>query len=171
MYNLDFNIQYAVSSQYSDFSQIGEGNEDFGIGEYNKTVTTGSYAIPFWADGRKNNGDINIYMALVPLDGNTYSGNNFVSQISDNLNLKSVSPNPSNGNINLDFEVKQNSNLFFYVFDANGKLVFKNNLGQYQQGNFNKNINLESLSSGVYFIKLQNDEDGVFVSKKLIIER
>ncbi|MBN1447599.1 MAG: T9SS type A sorting domain-containing protein, partial [Bacteroidetes bacterium] len=40
----------------------------FGIGDYDKALSTSFYAIPIWSDGRSNNGDMNVYAAFVPID-------------------------------------------------------------------------------------------------------
>ena len=64
---LTFTENYPVSSQPSNFAAIGNRNNGFGIGEYVQTVSSSGYAIPVWADGRKNNGDIDVYIAFVPL--------------------------------------------------------------------------------------------------------
>ena len=44
--SLNFSVQFPVTAKPSDFSKIGDKTEDFGIGEYNKTVTTANYALP-----------------------------------------------------------------------------------------------------------------------------
>jgi hypothetical protein len=66
---LSFSENYRVSSEPSNFASIGDRNNGFGVGEYVQTVSTDGYAIPIWSDGRKNSGDIDVYVAFVPIGG------------------------------------------------------------------------------------------------------
>ncbi len=54
-----------VSTRSSDMSESVQGR--FGIGDYDKALSTGHYAIPIWSDGRSNSGDMNVYAAFVPI--------------------------------------------------------------------------------------------------------
>lgn len=60
-----FTPNHAVSTQPTDFSTVGSLNSRFGVGEYTQVLTTNDYAIPVWTDGRNNNGDLDIYAAVV----------------------------------------------------------------------------------------------------------
>ncbi|MEL6843916.1 MAG: sialidase family protein, partial [Bacteroidota bacterium] len=64
-----FASQNAITSQRSDFAQIGSQNGGFGVGEYTQVIATDGYAIPVWADGRSNDGSVSIYAAWAPLSG------------------------------------------------------------------------------------------------------
>lgn len=55
-----------VSTRSSNMSSSVQGR--FGIGDYDKALSTAHYAIPIWSDGRSNTGDMNVYAAFVPID-------------------------------------------------------------------------------------------------------
>ena len=74
-----FTKNVPISTAATDFTYIGQNNGNFGIGEYNQTVMTKGYAIPVWADGRTNDGNINIYSAFVPI-------------IKDDVSVESIKP-------------------------------------------------------------------------------
>jgi hypothetical protein len=51
-----------------DFQYTMAAGNNFGIGEYHQLVATDHTALAFWADGRTNDEDLNIYMAKVNLN-------------------------------------------------------------------------------------------------------
>jgi hypothetical protein len=68
----------------------------------------------------------------------------------NNLQLK-IAPNPSNGNISIEYPVQEISGML-YVYDVNGKLVYNEYVSPYT---YIKNINLHGkLSSGMYAVSL-----------------
>lgn len=165
---LEFDVQFPLSKQVSDFSKIGNKNESFGIGEYNKTVTTGSYAIPFWADGRKNSGDINIYMSLIPLDGKSHStATEFTKMINGDIVISSLNPNPAKNHLIAEFELKNTSDIVYQITDLSGNSIFMRDLGKLQAGNHHISINIENIHIGTFMISLIS-ENG-FVTKKFVV--
>jgi hypothetical protein len=62
-----------------------------------------------------------------------------------------IAPNPSNGNISIEFPVKEISGML-YVYDVNGKQVYSEYVSPYT---YIKNINLQGkLSSGMYALSM-----------------
>jgi hypothetical protein len=166
--SLNFDIQFPLTKNYSDFSKIGNKNEKFGIGEYNKTVTTGSFAIPFWADGRKNTGDINIYMSLIPLDGKSHSSaTEFTKMINGNIVLSSLNPNPAKNQITAEIDLKNTSEIVYQIIDIQGNVLIQKDLGNLQAGNHHVPISIERIPSGTYFITVMS-ENG-FLNKKFVV--
>jgi len=51
-----------------DWQFANEVENGFGIGEYHQLVATDNTVFAFWADGRTNDEDLNIYMAKVSLN-------------------------------------------------------------------------------------------------------
>ena len=100
-----FSENFPVSSEATDFSTVGNRNNGFGIGEYVQTVSTNHYAIPVWSDGRKDNGDIDVYVAFVPIGG-TSSVVERLSILSTGVSLTDLRPMPmsTNGSIALSLE-------------------------------------------------------------------
>jgi hypothetical protein len=67
-----------------------------------------------------------------------------------------IAPNPSNGNINIEFPVQEISGLL-YVYDINGKQVYSEYVSPYT---YIKNINLQGkLSSGMYALSMVFGEE------------
>ena len=71
-------------------------------------------------------------------------------ELNNNISLK-IAPNPSNGNINIEFPVQEISGML-YVYDVNGKLVYSEYVSPYT---YIKNLNLHGkLSSGMYALTM-----------------
>lgn len=81
-----------------------------------------------------------------------------------NSNLFKIYPNPSNGllNININNYIGE---LQINVFDLNGRQVYNQNVTNFNNTNA---INLESLSTGIYVLKLQGEN--LNYSEKIILE-
>lgn len=159
---------HLVSSTPSRFSVIGSSNNGFGIGEYNSIMMTEDYAYPIWADGRTNNGNINIYMAKVSLDQNAASVTE-VSTIHDYLTIQSISPNPASNFVNVSFESKLSNNAQFEVIDLLGNVIFTSPIINIIDGKGIYQIDLTSFSSGVYSLRLISGN--TFVAKQFNIQR
>ena len=79
--------------------------------------------------------------------------NNEVNAV-NNLN---VYPNPMQTTGTVSFTLNENSdNNSIEVFDINGKLMLKENLGRLLKGTYNETIDVSNLSNGTYFIKLNS---------------
>ena len=78
-------------------------------------------------------------------------------------NLASVYPNPSNGLVSISSEYI-NGQTIVQLIDINGRQVFNKNY------NFENKINLnfENISSGIYILKLKNNN--IFYNYKLILK-
>jgi hypothetical protein len=116
---LTFSTAVKASSTPSDFGQIGALNAGFGIGEYTQVVATPHFAIPVWADGRTNDGNIELYAAFIPISG--ASGTYEWGSITDALEVKV--PNPTKQAISLMIDLKKASTLNIQIFDMQGKLI------------------------------------------------
>jgi hypothetical protein len=141
-----------VSSASSDFSKIGLKNGNFGIGDYSQIVATNNIAIPFWADGRTNDGDINVYFAKINIGNPTdiYE----ISSISDNMNVK-IYPNIIKDIINTEITLNKPSNLRWSIIDVNGRIIKYSKLKKYEKGISKIKIPALSLKQGMYFIRFE----------------
>lgn len=145
-----------ITSATSDFSVIGNSNNDFGIGEYNQTVMTEGYAIPFWADGRLNNGNINIYCAKVPIS-DIASSVESIKGTNSGFEIINIYPNPTNERANIKYTVESPSNMRLVLFDINARLS-KEIFNEYtKEGIYERNIDLNNLPSGEYYLRLESD--------------
>ncbi len=76
-----------------------------------------------------------------------------VQETENYVNTLEINPNPSTGLFNLQIELSETKSLQIDIFDALGKLIDTNNIGQTQGGQYN--IDLSGMSSGVYFVRCQ----------------
>lgn len=77
-----------------------------------------------------------------------------------------IYPNPNNGNFNVQFNSSSNQSIKLGVYDMRGRMVFANTYTN--NGLFNENIQLGSLQSGVYLVKLSDGDNQT--TKKIVIE-
>ena len=85
---------------------------------------------------------------------------------SENNNI-SIYPNPTNGTITVAIGNGNNSELIISIMDIQGRVVFTSIDKNIGAGYF-KQINLDQLAKGIYYIKLTNADNSKY--QKLIIE-
>lgn len=83
-----------------------------------------------------------------------------------NLASFEIAPNPTGGFLNIQFELKEAVPVQISLVNLMGQEIQTEKLGRVSAGNFNSNINLNELSNGIYFLRL--DIDGEVVSRKVI---
>jgi len=104
-------------------------------------------------------GEVEDYTIVVSATASVNSNNVFNGFV--------LSPNPNNGNFNINLNSIDSKNVTVSVYDMIGRQIFSNKYDN-NQVNFNKNINLGSIKSGVYLV---NVTDGVRSnSEKIIIK-
>ncbi len=67
-----------------------------------------------------------------------------------------VFPNPNSGNFNVKFKNNASDKVELKVFDVSGRTIFSKNYAS--QGDFNENIQLNSIQSGVYLLSIFDGE-------------
>ena len=153
-----FGPAFPISSEAADFSVIGSTNNGFGVGEYNSIVSTENYFFSFWGDGRTNDGNVNIYMAKIPVEGNPPVGWQEISSISDKLVVKGPFPNPTAKDISLNIILKERSNLSIQILDLNGRLVHEEQYSAVEAGEHTYQINqIASFANGLYICSVKTD--------------
>jgi hypothetical protein len=85
------------------------------------------------------------------------------------LILKDLSffPNPSHGNLTLQFFLPQQGQTDIIVYDLTGKEVYTSRLGNFQ-GQFNEQLNLTNLEPGTYIMRIS--QNNASLAEKLIIK-
>jgi PKD repeat protein len=78
-----------------------------------------------------------------------------------------VTPNPSDENCNLSFDLLQPTEITFTVFDSYGRMVREIKKENFAAGKQTVNINTNDFSSGVYFIKA--NVNGQLMNTKMIV--
>lgn len=84
------------------------------------------------------------------------------------VNGMNLFPNPAKEFTNLSFDLKNNSEVNVAITSMEGKTVSYKNYGSMDAGLQNININTANLSSGVYFITINNNNGSS--TKKLIVQ-
>lgn len=163
-----FEQDFAVSTESSDFGMIGQSNGNFGIGEYTQVVTTSGYALPFWADGRTNDGNIEIFTALIPLSENVSTDVNEVISISSVLSIRSVFPNPVSDIANVDIHLKEPTQLQVKIFSNDGKVQRAYPAWNMSNGEHRLQLDVRNLAAGQYWLTMRTEQG--MKTKSIIVE-
>lgn len=96
----------------------------------------------------------------------------YYSGINPNPNFTDFSanifPNPANNNITVELTSNKNSKVSVKIMDINGRVYLSENLSV--NSGLNKSvIDINSLSAGIYFVAIDNDEN--VTNKKLVVLR
>jgi hypothetical protein len=83
------------------------------------------------------------------------------------MDKMNMSPNPSNGKFDLNFNLKNKGDAEINVFNMEGKQVYNEKLSGFQ-GEYKKSIDLSNNNKGVYFVKIQQGTHSQV--KKVVIE-
>jgi len=164
---LSFKENYQVSNSSSDFRNIGSKNNQFGIGEYNQVIASKGHVFPVWADGRKGNGDLDIYVAKIDLYHPTSL--NETTAFSKDFSLKKIYPNPTDQILYLNFSLSRTSEIRIIIYNIEGKRtsIFHNH--SYTSGDHSLEIDVSTLNPGSYLLYFETDFG--YSVKKAIISR
>ncbi len=94
-----------------------------------------------------------------------FETSSYIGSVTENQNFISVYPNPSNSQINIDFETKENLNIMIKLFDPKGKLV------RYKEYSSVKKVRIDinDLSSGFYTLQIFNNHQ-IYAVRKVLME-
>jgi len=144
----------------TDFREVGLNNSSFGIGEYNMLIFQDEQAIPVWADGREGDGKVRIYTTRTNQDTNGIevlysleSTNRITNAYFENLSLLIV-----------EKLFTKESSYHYELYDIEGNLKFKTDITEGEKGISLDKIDLNSLVTGVYFVRLKTS-NGYSVAK------
>lgn len=154
-----------LNSQSMDFAFVLPAADNFGIGEYHQMVATDHTAIAFWADGRNNDENLNIYMAKVNLDEPTV-GVQELGAINANISISSPYPIPTKQEVFLDVTLEKPYRLKTTVLDVNGRNLWESAGNDYLPGTYQLSVPF-NFNSGTYIIQVQSDT-GYFKSFKVV---
>ncbi len=147
---LSFSPQSRISGTSTNFQTVRYKNYTFGVGEYNQVVASGSMAFPIWADGRKGNGDLDIYVAKIKISKT--SEIQTITNVSSGIKLFKPFPNPAKNNVIIRYSLNYKANVKFAVFEKTGKIVKEIEKGNKNAGTYENNINISDFKNGEYFI-------------------
>ena len=161
-----FEPNFAVSTATSDFTAIGDKNGGFGIGEYTQVIASSAYAIPVWSDGRNNDGNIDLFVAFVPLYDQAL-GFDQLSTISPEFSVRGPHPNPVSGEAILKLNLQQSSVIELEVHRLDGQLVQKYAPYNFPSGESELRVETHNLSDGIYTVTIRTDFG--YLAKKMIV--
>ena len=121
------------------------------------------------------------FFNTLDLAGNSFSANTtngFLVSTTDqatsttptpaNVFKLNTDPNPFTDQFVLGFELEQNTTVKLRIFDLQGRLVKRINLGMRNSGNHRETINMDGLTTGMYFINMMTDKkSGVVKVEKI----
>ena len=82
------------------------------------------------------------------------------SSLQQQLKLVKAYPNPFNSSININFNIKNQSNIQISIFDLNGRLISNNNLGIRRAGNQSIHWSpSDAISSGTYLYSIESQSN------------
>ncbi|MFI5149820.1 MAG: T9SS type A sorting domain-containing protein [Bacteroidia bacterium] len=83
------------------------------------------------------------------------------------LSLSQNIPNPFNGNTEIAYELGNNSDVVFSVYDISGRIVMEQKEGTQAAGKHTISLNASSFTKGIYFYSVK--ANGSSLSRKMII--
>lgn len=160
-----FEPSFPVSTAAADFSLIGSKNGNFGIGEYTQTVASSSYAIPVWADGRTNDGNIDLYVAIVPLEGQEIVS---INSLYKDFNIDGPHPNPAVEQSQFSINLATSTTIDIQLFDVSGKSLRTIQNGKLSSGEHT--FQVTDLKAGQYYLRIQTNK-GIATRPLTVIEQ
>jgi len=159
--------QMTANTLPMDFGPMLLDNFGFGVGEYHQCVASESTGFTFWADGRTNDGDINIFFAKVDL-GNPSTGIEESGLINSPVAVTKMFPLPARQYVQLEMNLKSPQELYMQIISMSGNVMLTTPTKQYSSGIEKDRIEF-NLAAGVYYLSVYNTE-GLLCTKKLIVE-
>lgn len=89
-----------------------------------------------------------------------------ISEQERNFMVTGVYPNPFNSAVQVQFGLVNSARLTVQLFDLNGRMIYHQELGQFQQGLNYLELRLPELASGTYLLRL--DAEGRSVTRRVM---
>jgi len=116
-----------------------------------------------------NSDTLRVKFALLATDGvgalttvayNAYqreNGYNPGQNVEGEIAVNSIYPNPVTNTVNLDFDLKNKSEISFAMYNLQGKIVQNFGSKSFFEGSNKTTLDASKLNTGVYFLKIYND--------------
>ncbi|MCK7589252.1 proprotein convertase P-domain-containing protein [Subsaxibacter sp. CAU 1640] len=134
---------------------IPEGN----LSSFNGQNASGNWTLRVIDDASQDGGQLNFWRLELCVEPPLSVAENVFEGFS-------IFPNPNNGSFNIKLNSPSSSKINIDVFDIRGREIFKTSYTN--TANFNQNINLNNVQSGIYMVQISDGEKKVI--KKIIIE-
>ena len=124
----------------------------------------------FSYDGSGPSGELDIDLlisSIVEFDLSTSVEDAYVQK--NGLTLYPVTPNPASEQVTFNFELDQTEEVILEVYQADGRIVQKKNLGQRSIGKHTAPLEINNLSSGSYFYGIVTDQSRLM--SRFIVQR
>lgn len=119
----------------------------------------------FWADGRTNDEDLNIYMAKVNLNSPA-TGVQELGPISQQISISAPYPVPASEEIFMDIKLEKAYCLLASVMEVSGRTLWSSNWQEYVPGTYQLNVPLDQLP-GTFLVQIRSDH-GYFKAFRVI---
>ena len=164
---------------YADFCNVFKPSAPIITRDAENNIVSNRRVLSWYKDGVKisdttqkikptTNG---IYTATTTQNGCTssisqgyYYLTNAVANLSNGEYFK-VSPNPTSGELYINYKISSSRNINISVFDINGRVVLLN-----KKVEFGSKVNLGSIPKGNYIIQVKDDSGRLVASQKLVKE-
>lgn len=123
-----------------------------------ESLLVGTDQLADLADITVSGGRLNAYKALVELN-NTYNITNYENTP---LNQELIYPNPATDQITISLDIDKPQSIAINIYDQLGKSMFRNILGDVDEGHHEILLDIQSLPKGIYFIQLQSNNNSSF---------
>jgi hypothetical protein len=164
---LNFARNRAVAPMPMNISLSGKTNGGFAVGEYNQVIMTDDFIIPFWADGRANDGNLNVNGAFIPVSDATAAER--ACTVSDQLSLEQNHPNPATGTASFSYTIAGRSAVRLVVTDLLGKEVARLVDAEMDAGRHAATVETFRLAPGAYHATLTTEAG--FRSVRFVVAR
>lgn len=142
-----------VAAMPMDMYKAKEENGEFGIGEYTQLILTESEAIPFWSDGRTNDGNIDVYSARLGLSTLELKE---LAPLSAEFRILNAFPSPAYDRLQLQIALDRGMNMRLFVCDVLGRVLHEQG-GRLEAGMHEIAIDVTGLDPGSYHAVLQTN--------------
>lgn len=85
------------------------------------------------------------------------------------IKMSQSQPNPAGAETTIQYELQNNANVTFELYDVLGKKVLSMNEGAQNKGKHNINLTTEKIASGTYYYSLKADNNRI--TKKLVVAK
>lgn len=144
-----------INSAATDFTNVVPANYSFSIGEYHQLVATSHTAIAFWADGRKNDGDLNVYFAKVNIDNPNLAIER--GMVIEQFGLSPLYPVPAKDVLNTLISLSEASKVKYQIINSLGQTVQDSEWKKYTSGDHELQVELDH-ADGVYILQVMTEQ-------------